>query len=56
MGDATATTSQLTGAPIDSFASVDIEMVNTAGTYVLAQPGALGSGGDSFTDTWEAAD
>ncbi len=55
MSDAMATTSLLTGAPIDSFSSVDIEMVNTADTYVLALPSALGSGGNSFTDTWEAA-
>ena len=56
ISEASATTSQLAGAPIDSFPSVDIEMVNTADTYVLAQPSGLGSGGNSFTDTWKAAD
>ena len=55
LNDAVTTTPQLTDAPIDSFSSVEIEMVNSADTYVLALPGALGSGGDSFTDTWEAA-
>ncbi len=49
------TTAQLTDAPIDSFSNVEIEMVNTADTYVLALPSELGSGGDKFTDTWEAA-
>ena len=47
---------RLAGAPIDAFASVEIEMVNAADTYVLALPSALGSGANNFTDTWEAAD
>ncbi len=55
LSDAVTTTSQLTDAPVDSFSSVEIEMVNSADTYVLALPSALGSGGNSFTDTWEAA-
>ena len=55
VGNAVTTTSQLTNAPIDSFSSVEIEMVNTADTYVLALPGALGSAGNSFNDVWEAA-
>jgi hypothetical protein len=54
--DASATTSQLTGAPIDAFSSMEIEMVNTADTYVLSLPSGLGSGANNFTDTWEAAD
>ena len=55
VSNASATTSGLTDAPIDSFSSEDIEMVNTADTYVLALPSSLGSGGNNFTDTWEAA-
>jgi hypothetical protein len=55
LSDAVTTTPQLTNAPIDSFSSVEIEMVNSADTYALALPSALGSGGNNFTDTWEAA-
>jgi hypothetical protein len=55
MTDASVTTPALTGAPIDAFSSVDIEMVNTADTHALAVPSALGGAGNSFTDTWEAA-
>jgi hypothetical protein len=53
--DASTTTAHLTDAPIDAFSSVDIEMINTADTYALAVPSALGSGGNNFTDTWEAS-
>ncbi|MGA2835643.1 MAG: G1 family glutamic endopeptidase [Acidimicrobiales bacterium] len=55
VSDATTTTSSLVHAPIDAFSSTDIQMTNSAGTKVLAQPSALGAGGTSFTDTWEAA-
>ena len=53
--DASTTTATLTDAPIYSFSNQDIEMVNTADTYVLALPSELDSGGSKFTDTWEAA-
>ncbi len=52
---ASTTTTTLTDAPIDSFLSQEIEMVNTADTYVLALPSQLGSGENNFNDTWEAA-
>ena len=51
--NASASTSQLTDAPVDAFSSLDIEMVNTADTYILALPSSLGSAGTSFSDTWE---
>jgi hypothetical protein len=53
--DASTTTATLTDAPIYSFSNLDIEMVNTADTYVLALPSQLGSGGNNFTDAWETA-
>jgi hypothetical protein len=55
LSDAVTTTSPLTNAPIDSLSSVEIEMVDSAHTYVLALPSALGSAGDSFTETWEGS-
>ena len=39
LGNATASTSTTTGAPIDAFTSVSIDMVNNTGTRVLALPG-----------------
>jgi hypothetical protein len=53
---ATATSARLVSGPIDAFESVAIAMTNSAQTYFLALPSALGSDAESFTDSWEGAD
>jgi hypothetical protein len=48
-----STTSGAGTGTIISNADVEMEMVN--GSTLLATPGALDAGGDSFSDTWQAA-
>ncbi|MGO8872937.1 MAG: G1 family glutamic endopeptidase [Acidimicrobiales bacterium] len=55
MAGCTASTAELTAAPIDAFPSTAIEMVNRSGSHVLAAPSALSASGTSFSDTWKAS-
>jgi len=50
--DATATPSGGSSGPISAYSNTAIEMVGPPN--VLALPGALGVGGNAFTDTWES--
>jgi hypothetical protein len=40
---------------VSQFPHTAVDMVNNAGTTILATVGALGADGDSFADTWDAA-
>jgi len=55
LGSDSASTSKKVLA-ISSFTNTALDMVNEAGTKLLATVGPLGSGGSSFSDTWDAAE
>jgi len=39
---------------VSQFSHTAVDMVDNAGTTILATVGALGAHGDSFGDTWDA--